>query len=363
MYINYGAEPKLDELVKEGDKGENPSKLSAKAEEQKRKLPVGLIIVFAIVIPMLFLLVYEPGRFRVWVDGLSMAWLKVPTSAVVSLAESVHRGLGLPAYKEGESAFLAEAKSSPDVFEHNEPVLDNQDQGADASSSDGEASDAGNADDGGAVHVEKPYTVLAVGDSLILEGFGPVLEDELSEYSEVDIVRKGKYSTGLSRPDYFDWNDYIVELVEKYSPDVVIVMFGANDGQNFTVNGKPVTFDTEAWRTEYTARADHFMNILDSYGIVTFWVGNPIASSDYYTHKMEVINGCVEGAAVDHVNVHYISTWETLKDSNGNYNDYLPDANGTMKLARASDGIHCTEFGGGLLVIRVFEVMEQYVEF
>ena len=353
MLINYGSDQKDVTGV-----GEQPGKIAVKAEKPKRRVPVVLIVVLAIVVPMLFLLVYEPGRFRVWADGLTVSWLQVPAFAVVSAAESVHNTLGLPAYKESESVWLADAKISPDVFAEDEQDSDG------VSGEETQAGDGGDqGSDDGAKNVEKPYTVLVVGDSLVLEGYGPVLEDDLSARSDVEVIRKGKYSTGLSRPDYFDWNVYIVELVEKYSPDVVLVMFGANDGQNFTVNGKAVQFDTEAWRTEYTKRADHFMGILDEYGIVTFWVGNPIASSDYYTHKMEVINGCVESAAVSHANVHYISTWETLKDSSGNYNDYLPDENGTMTLARASDGIHCTEFGGSLLVERTVEAMEQYVEF
>lgn len=360
MYINYGK--KENAVALEGPKGDLPKVDVVGNGKRKRKFPLGVIVPLAILVPLLVLLVYEPGRFRVWADEMEAEWLRVPVSAVVGAAESVHNALGLPAYKESESDFLADAKNSPEVLSQ-----DQQGTGSGDGSTQGDNSSSGSSDDGqtegGAKYVEQPYTVLIVGDSLVLEGFGPILEEDLSSYTDIDVVRKGKYSTGLSRPDYFDWNDYIVELLDKYSPQVVIVMFGANDGQNFTVDGKPVTFDTEAWRAEYTKRADRFMSILDEYGVVTFWVGNPIAKSDYYTHKMEVINSCVEAAAVDHVNVHYISTWETLKNSSGEYSDYLPDESGKMKLARSSDGIHCTEFGGALLVKRVFEVMETYVEF
>lgn len=349
MDFNYG---KTENLPKKDISDEESTVFIAKENRKKRELPVALIVVLMLVVPLLVLLVYEPGRFRVWVDGMSIGWLQAPVSKVVTAAEWVHSALGLSKYKDAETDFLDSAKTSPDIFA--------EDTGQDNGVS-GEETQAGL--EGAFIGVEKPYTVLVVGDSLVLEGYGPILESRLSAVSEVEVVRKGKYSTGLSRPDYFDWNVYIVELIEKYSPSVIVVMFGANDGQNFTVDGKAVEFDTEQWRAEYSARADRFMEILDGYEIVTFWVGNPIAKSDYYTHKMEVINTAVETAAVNHPNVHYVSTWETLKDSSGRYSDYLPDANGKMKLARANDGIHCTAFGGGFLVDRTLEVMGQYIEF
>lgn len=341
------------EFVVEGNKP------GIEISRHRRSSALWLIVSLAVIVPLVVLMVYEPGRFRIWADGLEVQWIKVPASAVVSVAESVHSAIGLEGYKDGEASFLADAKSSPEILSSDE-----QNSFSEYGKTQGENLLL-DVEDGQEKpkYVQKPYTILAIGDSLILEGFGPVLETKLSGKDGVEIVRKGKYSTGLSRPDYFDWNVYIVELVEKYSPAVVVVMFGANDGQNFTVDGKAVQFDSELWRSEYSRRADHFMDILDGYGVVTFWIGNPIAKSDYYTHKMEVINDCVETASEKHINVHYISTWETLKDSSGKYNDYLPDESGTMKLARSSDGIHCTKFGGSLIVDRTLEAMQTYIQF
>ena len=64
----------------------------------------------------------------------------------------------------------------------------------------------------------KPKKVLIAGDSMILEGFGFALERALKKFPGLSVVRAGKYSTGLSRPDYFDWMPYLRELSRRMPP-------------------------------------------------------------------------------------------------------------------------------------------------
>ena len=46
-----------------------------------------------------------------------------------------------------------------------------------------------------------------------------------------------RVSTGLTRPDYFDWPAHLVNIVETQAPEVMVVMFGANDAQRMKLDG------------------------------------------------------------------------------------------------------------------------------
>lgn len=60
--------------------------------------------------------------------------------------------------------------------------------------------------------------VLLVGDSMMMEGFGPVLQRTLRKRPDLDVVREGKYSTGLSRQDYFVWPAQLEEAGGEVQP-------------------------------------------------------------------------------------------------------------------------------------------------
>ena len=44
----------------------------------------------------------------------------------------------------------------------------------------------------------------------------------------------GKVSTGLARPDYYNWPARVLEQLSQQDADVVVLHFGANDHQNLT---------------------------------------------------------------------------------------------------------------------------------
>lgn len=99
---------------------------------------------------------------------------------------------------------------------------------------------------------ERKPLVLLVGDSMMMEGFGPVLQRTLRKRPDLEVVREGKYSTGLSRQDYFDWPAQLEKLVGKYNPDMVVICMGANDPQDIIdENRKRHHADSESWKTIY----------------------------------------------------------------------------------------------------------------
>lgn len=211
-----------------------------------------------------------------------------------------------------------------------------------------------------------PYKILIIGDSFIAVygGVGDPLVKELLSYKDVEIFRLGRVSSGLSRPDYFNWELTTKELISRYKPNAVIVMLGLNDAQALTAPAGKVlvnylNFGKEAWNIEYGKRASNLLNIFEENNIITFWIGLPIMRDKDFSNKMEKLNYIYENEIQEHKNAYFISTRELLRDVNGNYTAYLPDNRGIPRLVRISDGIHLTFFGGNIVVEKVIKKMSE----
>ena len=80
--------------------------------------------------------------------------------------------------------------------------------------------------------------VLLVGDSMMMEGLGPTLHHRLRKRDNLDVHREGKYSSGLSRPDFYNWFENLPIMLEEYQPDLLIMSLGANDTQDIVIDKK-----------------------------------------------------------------------------------------------------------------------------
>jgi catechol 2,3-dioxygenase-like lactoylglutathione lyase family enzyme/lysophospholipase L1-like esterase len=80
---------------------------------------------------------------------------------------------------------------------------------------------------GRAIHED----VLLVGSSSVNGALGRVIESELERATGLSVRRIGHSSTGLSRPDFFDWNAEVRRLGDLHTTRGVIVYLGGNDTQ------------------------------------------------------------------------------------------------------------------------------------
>jgi hypothetical protein len=210
--------------------------------------------------------------------------------------------------------------------------------------------------------LEEEKKVLVLGDSFIAVsgGVGEILERELLKYKEVDVVRRGKVSSGLSRPDYFDWPKEAKKLISQYQFNIVVVMLGSNDAQSLTNSEGDwlVNYGEMGWNDQYAKRVSDLLDIFEQNNMIVFWIGFPVMKSEKYSQKIANLNSIYEQESQNYQNVYFISTWNLLTDSQGNYTAYLLDQNGKYKLARQSDGIHLTYFGGTIVVKEITQKME-----
>jgi hypothetical protein len=207
-----------------------------------------------------------------------------------------------------------------------------------------------------------PNHVLIAGDSMMLEGFGVALERRLKGLKGLTVVRKGRYSSGLSRPDYFDWMPYLKELLDEHQPDLLVVSLGANDPQDIIdENGKRHYVATPEWNEQYAARARRFIGTAQEHGCFIFWVGLPIMGRTPYGERIDNLNQVVRGVCNESPSCTYVDTWLVLADSNGAYTTFMKNPQGKHIRIRAKDKIHLTEAGGEIMVDHFLEETKHYV--
>lgn len=202
-----------------------------------------------------------------------------------------------------------------------------------------------------------PLRLWVAGDSMT-EAFGPAFVDGAEATGVVVADRDLTYSSGLARPDFFDWYAASVEAIAEHDPEVVVIMLGANDGQGIVTATGPARFGTDAWIAEYRARVAALMDLLGDDGRLVYWIGLPIMRSNAYGGRMEVLNGIYREEAERRTgHVRFIDTWTLFADAGGSYSAYLPGADGQPVLVRRTDGIHLTEAGADRLATVVLDTL------
>ncbi|MGH2597414.1 MAG: SGNH/GDSL hydrolase family protein [Actinomycetota bacterium] len=217
---------------------------------------------------------------------------------------------------------------------------------------------------GGDVHTQGPIRkptgsdklrVVVVGDSLAT-GLGISLGRVLKP-SLVRVSRQGRISTGLARPDYFDWFAALTQIVDNFRPDLIVIMLGENDNQALrTPSGREETqVGTFAWPQAYQQRVSDFMHLATSKGARVVWVGLPIVSDTGRWGIIERQNTLFEGAAEQVDDVAYLDTWDMFSAPGGGYTAYYRIGN-DVQLVRESDGLHFNSTGYELLARAVAEL-------
>jgi uncharacterized protein len=202
-----------------------------------------------------------------------------------------------------------------------------------------------------------PLRIFIVGDSQA-QILGESLIARASSTGVMDATLTFEFSTGLTRPDVFNWPQRIVDIVETEHPDVIVAVFGANDSQGMELDSGVYQPGDPAWDTEYTRRVNAVMTYLRRQGIRVYWVGQPIAREAGYSQRMAHLNEIYAAQAEEHPNTTFLSLYDTFQRAGGGYADYLPGADGELVLMRNDDGIHLTRAGGDRAADVIFDALE-----
>ncbi len=202
-----------------------------------------------------------------------------------------------------------------------------------------------------------PLRVLIVGDSIGVD-LGDALLPDLAQTNVVSAALDGRVSTGLTRPDYFNWPAQLTADLKSQDPQVVVIMIGANDAQDFL--GPPdVPYTSPQWNTLYAQRVAQFMQIAQSGGATVVWVGMPPMQSPGLNAQMSDVNAVVQQqAAKTHPPVTYLSTDRSLGTAQGGYTAFVTNGAGQVVNVRTPDGTHLTPGGGQVAAQQVIDELQ-----
>jgi hypothetical protein len=201
-----------------------------------------------------------------------------------------------------------------------------------------------------------PLGVLVIGDSIGID-LGNALVDELAQTGVVHAQLDGRVDTGLSRPDYFNWPAELATDLQRYHPEVVVVMIGANDPQNLVVKGEAVGYGSRAWAADYGARVAGVMQQIVSSGARGVWIGMPPMADPTLNGQMRTLDTIFAEQAARHRGIGYLSSWSVLSTPQGGFATYLPDASGAEVDVRTPDGTHLAPGGASRLADAVVRAM------
>jgi len=199
-----------------------------------------------------------------------------------------------------------------------------------------------------------PLRVWVGGDSLA-EVPGQALQ---RVGSEVDVVGvESRLSTGLARPDLYNWFSRIQQVPQQFHPNVVVLSFGADDAHNYLAGVPAGThvgpLGSRSWDAEYERRVEGITAELNAKGIYVVWLGLPNTDHHGFRASFPVVNRIIEQVVARHrALATFVNTWTLLSDSHGHYASYLR-VHGQLTQVRLSDGTHYTPAGGDLIARQV----------
>ena len=136
------------------------------------------------------------------------------------------------------------------------------------------------------------YRVLVVGDSLgdgLWSGLYRAFEDDQT----LEFIQRAKGSTGFARPDSYDWNNELADILKKDTYQIAVIMFGDNDAQPIKSGKDWLKVGSDGWREVYGKRVEAFIKKLRAANIAVYWVGLPIMRSDNQNARRRGVERCL----------------------------------------------------------------------
>jgi hypothetical protein len=205
---------------------------------------------------------------------------------------------------------------------------------------------------------QQPLKVWLAGDSLM----GTIAESFIEKTGGNALIAASqdfRISTGLSRPDVYDWPAAISREIATAHPDVVVLIFGANDDQGMEADGHHFALQTPEWQQEYARRVNQILDATADGVRQVIWLGLPAVRRPRLNQTKDYINDVLKAEAQKHPNVTYVDTGPVLDGAGNSFTTYLTNSSGKAITVRESDGIHITQAGADLVTPTLLADIDQ----
>lgn len=192
-----------------------------------------------------------------------------------------------------------------------------------------------------------PLRILVAGDSLV--GWIPAALEAEFAGRPVEVIDEWKGSSGLARPDFFDWPAQMADMVEIHDPDVIVVGFGGNDTQSLVTDGEVIQRGDPKWEVEYARRVGQVLDAAHRPGRTLWWIGLPLSQRDNVEALRPAITAAITGELAARPWTRYVDASAALAPD-GVYRVTVSGPDGEEVRIRADDGIHLSPEGGRMIV-------------
>lgn len=204
---------------------------------------------------------------------------------------------------------------------------------------------------GGHGQLFRPYRVLVAGDSLSAS-LGPQMKRGLEGYAGLEIIPIGKSSTGLCRPDFYNWPEVLEKNLQTYHPNLVFMWVGTNDDQNIhgmSNLGEPPY--SPAWKRAYMRKMLEIITICKRHRAKLVFITPPVMPDGAFNNKLAEIDS-VMLYVCGHYKVEAIDGRKLLTDGQGKFVREMKLPDGTTATVRTPDTVHITEAGNRIIMQR-----------
>lgn len=185
--------------------------------------------------------------------------------------------------------------------------------------------------------------ILVIGD-FVGSGIAWGLDQSLAKETRLAVVDRTNASSGLVRPDHYDWNKELLGILNEEKPDIVVVALGSNDRQQMRMDSRRLQVRTPPWEQAYIARVDGLVDTLEVYGRPFFWVSAPPVRNTGVSTDMAWLNMLYKPPVLG-ARGYFVDVWNGFTNANGQYVASGPDIDGQVRALRSSDGIGFTRAG------------------
>ncbi len=199
--------------------------------------------------------------------------------------------------------------------------------------------------------------ILMVGDSL-MEALGPMTHRAMSHRMGLEFIISARYSTGLCRPDYFNWPEHLSDVVRRHKPDLAVFFIGANDGMPVLVGKHYVPVGSANWRAAYADKMAELVDIVHQAGADIIWVELPSASPKFNKHLSDTRQ--VQHSFCENHGISIFHTDLIFSGEEGRFEPY-GDFHGTLTRLRRKDLVHITDQGNKKLLEHLLPLIEQHL--
>ena len=177
---------------------------------------------------------------------------------------------------------------------------------------------------------DDPLRLWIGGDSMA-QVFGPALAEAAGSTGLVEPTVHYEMASGLTRPDYFDWPEALQADIAAEDPEVLVVVFGVNDGQGIVLaDGTPIPEVADPrWSGEYRRRVAAVMDDLRADDRLLLWVLLPPMRDADYGARIAHVTQAVAAEAASRPWVVTVDAGASVAGPAGAFADTLPGPGGT----------------------------------